>query len=56
MGSPFSSQPRAFPAPSVAQVLLGSQTLAVPPRAVTCCLLTIPSRAFCSVSTPGCPG
>lgn len=56
MGSPFSFQAMAFPALSVPRVLLGSQTLAVPPRAVTCCLLTTPSWASCSVSTPSCPG
>lgn len=42
MVSPCSPQSTAFPAPLVPPVLLGSQAPAVPPRAVTCCLLTTP--------------
>lgn len=51
-GCRSSARPMGFPAPVMPPALLSSQALAVPPRLVTCCLLTPPCSSCWAFSTP----
>ena len=55
MGSPCLPRPLAHPAPWVTPVLLSSGAPAVPPRAVTCCLLTPPVLLLLCFPHPAAP-